>query len=207
MTGIEEHAEVGVLALIADPAHQLQDLRRLVERKARFELPADVDAAIGRQLRAEIEGPGDAVHDQLRIEVLFLHDGDRLDGVDADGLDAQILGEEQILGESGDVGAAVLDADELLRPEIGGQAGKLQAVILDQLAQGLAFLAGIAGVGAGMGIEAAELDAFVAHVGQHVHDLMEVVGRFFLVEDVSPAADGESSFHMFLYVISMGEVT
>ena len=46
-----------------------------------------------------------------------------------------------------------------------------------------------------MGIEPAQFDALVAEIGQHVHDLMEVVGRLVLIEDVGPAADGKSSLH------------
>src|SRR5262249_2916414 len=43
--------------------------------------------------------------------------------------------------------------------------------------------------------EAAQLDAFVAEVMEHVNDLVEVGRRFLLVEDVRPAADRKLLLH------------
>ena len=54
---------------------------------------------------------------------------DRLDGVDANRLDAEVLGEDQVLLEGGEERAVVLDADQLLRPQIGGERGEVQAVV------------------------------------------------------------------------------
>ena len=46
-----------------------------------------------------------------------------------------------------------------------------------------------------MRIEPAQLDALVAQMLQLVQDLVEIVGRLLLVEDVRPGADGEFLAH------------
>ena len=38
--------------------------------------------------------------------------------------------------------------------------------------------------------------ALIAQVAEFVDDLVEVIGGSFLIEDVSPAADGELLFHV-----------
>ena len=82
-----------------------------------------------------------------------------------------------------------------LRPQIGGQAGELQPVVLHFFLERVAFGLGVAGIGTGMRVEAAQFDAFVAEVVQLVQDLVEIVGRLLLVEEVRPAADGEFLLH------------
>src|SRR5579884_909080 len=47
----------------------------------------------------------------------------------------------------------------------------------------------------GMGAETAQLDAVVTEMMQFVQDLVKIVGWLLLVEDISPATDGEFLFH------------
>src|SRR5262249_42213143 len=127
---------------------------------------------------------------------LFLSDhGDRLNAVNADRVNAEVFGKKDILGKRGDVWAAVLDAHELLRPEVCGQSGKFESMVLDGLPERLAF-GPIVGVRTGVWIKAAEFHTLVTEVRQFVHDLVEIVRRLLLVEDIRPAANGEFLLHV-----------
>src|SRR5207253_693696 len=115
---IVQHAKVWV-ATAANRVHQGDNLRWLIEWKARLELPADANPSVGGQLRAEVERPQGTVEDELGVNAQLFDLGDRFHRIDADGVDPQILGEEQVLGKGRDVGPAVLNAHQFLRPEVG----------------------------------------------------------------------------------------
>src|SRR5439155_21777621 len=109
MAGVVEYAEV-LVALGSHRIDDLHDLRWFVEQEAGLELPADVHAVVGGNLAALVPDGDQTVHGDLGVDVFTggLEEVRGLDGIDADGLDAEVGAERGEAEEGGDVGDGVL---------------------------------------------------------------------------------------------------
>ena len=194
MAGVVQHSEVRVVPLHTDFIDQCEDLARLVDREARFEFPTDADVFLRGQFAAKVErfhGPGER---EFVADLAGLNDRDWFDGIDADAVDPQIVGEHDVLGEGCDERPTILHRQHFLAPKIGGERREIQAMGFNIFAEFVSALFGGVAIRAGVRAETAEFDAVVAKVLELVQDCVEVVGRHFLIEDVGPSTDGDACF-------------
>src|SRR4030095_13667262 len=150
MAGVVHRAEVWVIDLVDDT----QDLRGFVEGEPRFELPGKINPQVSSLGGATFPGLDYALPRRFRIH--FGEDGWRLNRVDPEGLDSQIMRELEALAKSFKVGRVVVGIDKFLTPKIGGDAGEIQTGVLHGLKNLLASLRRRCVVRVGMGIEGSE---------------------------------------------------
>src|SRR5438046_3150551 len=99
MARVVKRAEVG----ITQSAHcvdKADDLGGFVDRETGLEFPADGDAAPCRHLRARIERLDTPIKKNPGLDAGLLDPRDRLDSIDANRRDAEILGKDHVFLES-----------------------------------------------------------------------------------------------------------
>ena len=98
------------------------DVRRLVEREARLEFPADIEPLVAGIADAPVPG-GDQPAQQIAVVGLAMQ-GRRLHRVDPDALDAEVDREVAVGLEACDVLGRVARIQQMLAPQILREAGE-----------------------------------------------------------------------------------
>ena len=164
------------------------DVRRLVEGEAGLELPGDVEALVAGIADAAVPGRDQAAQ-QVGVVGLAV-DGRRLDGVDADALDAEVDREVAVGLEARDIVGGVAGFEQMLAPQVLGEAGEGEAVAGDLGLEPVAVVPGRVVLRVGVAVEAAELEPVELQLLQRAQHRLERDRALAVGADiVGPGAD------------------